>query len=113
LFSGFKAELMGDYQSSLVYGIFHIDPRYGVDAGISRTFLEKKLNLKFSVSDIFNTRTNNLSSHVLNNDLTIAQKNDTQVFRVNLTYNFGNAKIKGRTHQSGADDEKGRVKGAN
>jgi iron complex outermembrane receptor protein len=110
---GYKAELMGDYQSALTYGIFYVKPRHSVDAGISHSFLDKKANLKLSVSDIFNTRRNDVTSNYQTNDLDIHQKGETRITRLTFTYNFGNSKIKSHEHQSGADDEKGRVKGSN
>ncbi|MGI4727186.1 MAG: TonB-dependent receptor domain-containing protein [Janthinobacterium lividum] len=109
--NGIKAELSGDYQSPLVYGVFNIKPQYGVDAGFSKTFLNKKLNAKFSVSDIFNTRTNNLSSNYTNTNINVYQKRDSRVALLTLTYNFGNSKLQTRRHNSGADAEKNRVKG--
>ncbi|WP_426583704.1 TonB-dependent receptor domain-containing protein [Mucilaginibacter sp. R-33] len=112
-FSGYRFEVTGDYQSSLTYGIYKIRPRYSVDMGVSKSFMEKKFNIKASCDDIFNIRRNDLSSQVVNNNFVIKQKNDTRVMRLTFTYNFGNSSIKMRQHRSGADDEKGRVKGAN
>lgn len=112
-FAGARLELMGDYQSKLTYGIYKIRPRYSVDLGISKSFLDKKLNVKVACDDIFNIRRNDLSSNALGNEFTIKQKNDSRVGRLTLTYNFGNSSIKVRQHRSGADDEKGRVKGNN
>lgn len=110
--NGFRAELSGDYQSPLVYGVFNIKPQYSIDGGLSKTFLNKKLNVKFSVSDIFNTRTNNLTSNYQNTNIVIYQKRDSRVALLTLTYNFGNSKLAPtRRHKSGADDEKNRVKG--
>lgn len=111
LFGKFKGEVTGDYQSSLTYGIFKIKPRYGIDAGISRSFADKKFNVKLALDDIFNMRRNDLNSNVLNNNFQLRQKGDSRVLRLNLTYNFGNTKIKAREHKSGAEDEKGRAGG--
>ncbi|MEO7213133.1 outer membrane beta-barrel family protein [Mucilaginibacter sp.] len=110
---GYKAELSGNYTSALAFGIFNIKPQYSVDAGVSHSFYDKKMNLKFAVSDIFNTRRNNVSSRYQNVNLDVRQKNDTRVARLTFTYNFGNSKIKARQHQTGADDEKNRVKSGN
>lgn len=110
---GFKAELSGDYQSALVYSVFNIRPQYAVDAGLSKSFANKKANVKLSVSDIFNTRTNNLSSNYSNTNINIYQKRDTRIALLTLTYNFGNSKLPTRRHNSGADDEKNRVKSGN
>jgi len=110
---GYKIELTSNYQSALVYGLFNVKPQYSTDAGISHSFADKKVNIKLSMSDIFNTRTNNVTSIYQNNNLVINQKNESRVTRLTFTYNFGNRKIKARQHQTGADEEKGRVKGAN
>ena len=112
-FGSYRFEIMGDYQSALTYSIFKIKPRYGVDAGVSHSFADKKANIKLALDDIFYLRRNNVSSQVLNNDFQVRQKGDSRVGRITFTYNFGNSKIKSREHRSGADDEKGRVKGNN
>jgi outer membrane receptor protein involved in Fe transport len=110
---GFKLEITSDYQSALVYGLFNVKPQYSTDAGISHSFANKKANIKFSVSDVFNQRTNDVTSFYANNYLIVNQKHETQVARVTLTYNFGNGKIKAPQHQSGDSEEKSRVKGNN
>ncbi|WP_374948439.1 TonB-dependent receptor domain-containing protein [Mucilaginibacter sp.] len=107
---GYKAELSANYQSPQAYSIFKLRQQYSADAGISHSYLNKKLNIKLSVTDIFNTRRNNLSTRFQSVNLDIRQKNETRLGRLTLTYNFGNNKIKARQHQTGADDEKGRVK---
>jgi iron complex outermembrane receptor protein len=106
----FKAEVMTDYQSSLVYGYFNVKSQYSIDGGLSKSFANKKANLKLSVSDIFNMRKNNVTSESNGNFIDVHQKNETRVARLTFTYNFGNSKIKARQHQTGADDEKNRVK---
>ena len=111
--SGYKLEITANYQSALTYVLYDVKPQYSVDAGISHSFASKKLNVKLSMNDIFNTLTNNVTSNYQTNDLDIHQKRETRITRLTLTYNFGSTKIKAREHQSGADDLKGRVKGAN
>ncbi|QQL49013.1 TonB-dependent receptor domain-containing protein [Mucilaginibacter ginkgonis] len=109
----FKAEVMGDYQSPLIYGYFLVHPQYAIDGGLSKSFADKKLNVKLSVSDIFNMRTNNVTSIAQGSTIDIHQKNDSRVARLTLTYNFGNSKIKARQHETGADAERNRVKTGN
>ena len=113
LAKNFKAEVMGDYQSSLIYGYFQVKPQYAVDAGLSHSYADKKVNIKLSVSDIFNIRTNNVTSVSQGNIINIHQKNESRIGRLTFTYNFGNNKIKARQHETGADAEKNRVKGNN
>ncbi|WP_158828674.1 TonB-dependent receptor domain-containing protein [Mucilaginibacter lacusdianchii] len=105
-----KLEGTFNYQSPLTYGLFHIRSNYGFDGGISKSFAAKKATLKFSVSDLFNTRKQNLTVKQGNLNFNVFQKNETRVARLTLTYNFGNAKIQSRRHNSGASDEQGRVK---
>ncbi|MVN92569.1 TonB-dependent receptor domain-containing protein [Mucilaginibacter aquatilis] len=108
-----KLEGTFNYQSPLTYGLFHIGHQYGLDAGISKSFAQKKATLKFSVSDVFNTREQNLNVRQGNLNFNVYQKNETRVARLTLSYNFGNTKIQARRHQSGADSEKSRVKSGN
>ena len=111
LFAGFKAEVFGNYQSPLLYGIYQIFARYQVDAGISHSFDDKKLNIKFSVDDIFNTRRNDLNINYQNDILEIRQKPESRIAHLTLTYNFGNSSIKKREHKSALEEESQRAGG--
>lgn len=112
-FSGFKAELTGNYQSGLTYSLYYVLPQYSIDAGIGRSFANKKLNIKLSTSDIFNMLRNDVTSNYQTNNLDIRQKRESRITRLTLTYSFGSKKIQARQHQSGADEEKNRVKRGN
>jgi iron complex outermembrane receptor protein len=112
-FSHIRAELTGNYQSGLTYSLYYVKPQYSTDAGLSRSFADKKLNVKLSMSDIFNTLRNDVASNYQSNNLDIRQKRESRITRLTLTYNFGSSKIQARQHQTGADAEKGRVKGGN
>jgi hypothetical protein len=110
---GYRLEFSGNYQSALTYALFYVKPQYSIDGGISHSFLQKKANIKFSVSDIFNMRRNDVTSNYQAVNFDIRQKRETQIARLTFTYNFGSTKIHARDHQSGADDLNQRVKGNN
>jgi hypothetical protein len=112
-FLGYRAELLENYHSKFIGDLSEVKPEFNLDLGVSRSFADKKLNVKFSVSDVFNTLKENLYLSYQADQLQIYDKNDTRVMRLTLTYNFGNSKIKARDHQSGMEDEKGRVQGGN
>ncbi len=112
-FAGFRAEIMENYQSSLVYGLYLVKPQYSIDAGISRAFADKKINFKLSVSDIFDMRRNDVNSVFQANNIYIRQKNETRIARLTFTYNFGNSSIKSRNRQTGSSEESSRVSSGN
>ena len=112
-FAGFRAEILENYQSSLVYGLYLVKPQYSIDAGISRAFADKKINLKLSVSDIFDMRRNDVNSVFQANNIYIRQKNETRIARLTFTYNFGNSSIKSRNRQTGSSEESSRVSSGN
>jgi len=111
LFSGFKAELFGMYQSALTDGIYDIHSRWYVDAGVSHSFDNKKLNIKFSLSDIFNSRRNDLDIFYQSDNIIIRQKGETRIARLTVSYNFGSTSFKKRQHSTALDEEKQRAGG--
>jgi hypothetical protein len=110
---GYRIEITGVYRSARTNGIFNMKEQYTADAGISHSFANKRANIKLNMSDIFNTRRNNVTSMYQSVNLEVHQKNESRVTRLTFTYNFGNNKIKARQHQTGADAEKSRVGGGN
>jgi hypothetical protein len=89
-----KFEVMGFYQSPMVYSVFEMEQQYKVDLGLSTSFMNNQLRLKASFTDLFNTfqfkaKTNQPN---INNDVTA--KWETQIFRINATYTFGNKEMK-------------------
>jgi len=108
-----RAEISTGYQSPQTYAVLKLRQQFWTDMGISQSLFEKRASLKFSVSDIFNSRKNSATSLYQSLNFEFHQKNETQVARLTFTYNFGNAKFKTRQHQTGAESEKGRVNTGN
>jgi len=108
---GFATEVSGNYRSSMVYGTLYMASNYGMDMGLSKTLLNKKGNIKFSVSDVFNTRTAKINSTLPNVNYNLSQKHESRVFRLTFTYRFGSSSIREASNRSsGLESEQSRIK---
>jgi len=107
-----KFELSGFYSSPTLWGMFEIGEQYQVDAGLSKTL--GKLKVQASWNDIFNIRENQVVIQQGNIDTIVQNKWETRVFRLNLSYRFGNQKIKqARRRGTASDDLRQRTGGNN
>jgi outer membrane receptor protein involved in Fe transport len=105
-----SVELSGWYQSKTVYGMAWFDARGAVDVGIQKQLLNKKLTVKATASDIFDTWSNNYRFNYNNVNVRGKQGFDSRRFRLNLTWRFGNEKLRPvRQRSSGAEEEAGRA----
>src|SRR5690606_24100301 len=104
----FSAETSVNYQSSLVYSIYHIGSQWAVDAGLNKSFADKRANLKLAISDIFDTRRQRVQTNYANLNALIRQKNETRVARLTFTYSFGNMK-NGSRRSEAQSEEKSRI----
>lgn len=106
-----SAELSGEYVSAQIYGTYAIKPYYGIDFGLKQSFINKRLNLKFAINDILNSRIGRISSALSSLNYNLSQKQETRIFRFSLNYNFGSSTIKAtRERKTSVSDEEGRVK---
>lgn len=101
-----SAEATLNYQSGLRYSIYKIAEAWSIDMGINKSFNNKKANIKLSVSDVFNTRDQYVTTQHANLNAIIDQKRETRVFRLSFTYNFGNTKIGPSKHHEKSEEEK-------
>lgn len=110
-----SAEVNMWYNSPNIYGIVRAEkPQYAINAGVSKSFWEKKGRLKFNVSDIFLTSFFNGSVDYQNVDLDVRSRWTSRRASVTFTYNFGNQNVKAaRRRATATDAEKGRVGGNN
>lgn len=104
----FSAEASVNYQSPLVYSIYRIGMRWSIDAGLSKSFYNKKASLKLSVSDIFNTRAFDVKTNYANLNVLVNQSPETRVARLTFTYSFGNLKNGARRSET-QSEEKSRI----
>lgn len=104
-------ELNGDYTSPIEYGTLKISSQYGLDLGLSKSFMKKKANVKLALSDILDTRKQKISSAYEGLDYNLVQKNETRIGRLTFTYRFGKSEIKPeRRRSTGLEDEQRRIK---
>ncbi|MFC4211444.1 TonB-dependent receptor domain-containing protein [Pedobacter lithocola] len=105
------AELSGEFVSAQIYGTYAIKPYYGIDFGVKKSFLDKKLNLKFAINDILNSRKARISSALSTLNYNLTQKQESRIFRLSLNYSFGSNTIKAtRERKTSVADEEGRIK---
>ncbi len=101
------AETSVNYQSSLIYSIYRIGAQWSIDAGINKSFRDKRANLKLSVSDVFDTRIQDVRTQYADLRAVINQKNETRVARLTFTYSFGN--LKNGARRETQSEEKSRI----
>lgn len=107
----FTAQLTAQYQSPLQYGIFKVGSQLVWNAGLKKSFMNKKMNLSLNMNDIFNTRRQNISTTYQNMDLRFTEKGESQIGRLSLSYRFGKNEVKAaRRRSTGVEDEANRMK---
>ncbi|WP_316831063.1 outer membrane beta-barrel protein [Pedobacter aquatilis] len=106
-----SAELTGDFVSAQLYGTYAMKPYYGLDFGLKKSFMDKRLNLKFALNDILNSRKARITSALSTLNYSLSQKQESRIFRLSLNYNFGSSMIKSnRERKTGLSDEENRIK---
>ena len=108
---GYTAELSGFYNSPSIWqGVFKSIAMYSVDAGLQKTILKGKGNLKTSLSDIFHTMKWSGSSNFSGQTNTASGRWESRQFKLNFTYRFGNNQVKAaRQRKDGAEEERKRT----
>lgn len=109
----YTAEISGWYNGPGIWGASSMTrPQGAIDLGIQKKFLNKKLTVKISATDILHTAspwrmTSNFGSSISGNGSW-----ESQTVRLNITYMFGSSQIKAaRQHETGLESEKKRLKG--
>lgn len=71
------------------YGLYTVNPVGVCDVAISKSLLNKKLNIAATLNDIFKSNKVSVNGNFPNNKITYNSFTDSRVFRLSLTYNFG------------------------
>lgn len=91
IISNLSAQITGYYNSPRLVAQGSVGHRYGMDLGLKASFLEKALNLSFTVRDVLNSRSKSTSEtwgdnfHQENGNISSGRS-----YRLTLSYNFGN-----------------------
>ena len=105
------AELSGFYNAPTVWqGAFKSKTLWAIDMGIQKQVLKGKGTIKGSVSDVFNTLMFRGQSDFAGQQTNIRAKWETQQFKLNFNFRFGNNQVKAvRQRNSGSEEESKRV----
>ncbi len=108
--AGFKGEISGYYSGPGVWGgVFLYESSWSLDLGLQRKFLQDRLNVRLSVSDLFfETGWDGYSD--FNGLLAYGGGRwDSRRASLSLSYQFGNQNVKSRKRQTGIEAEAGRI----
>lgn len=106
----FRVQLTAMYYSPSISGLARTLSGSQIDAGINKTFMDKKATISFKVRDIFFG--NRYRSVLQYNNINTTWQNEweSRRFTLGFTYQFGNMKIKtARDRNSGAASEMNRM----
>ncbi|MBC5992220.1 outer membrane beta-barrel family protein [Pontibacter cellulosilyticus] len=83
-----RLELNAAYQGPAAYGLYRVNASWGVDAGLKRSFMNDKLDVSMSVTDIFKTKRMAGTINIDGNKIKADQYRGTQSFKISLRYRF-------------------------
>ena len=106
-----KLEVSGFYNSPLLFGTFEISEQYQIDLGLTKSF--GRLRAQATLSDVFNMQGNRVIIRQGDVDAVVVNDWESRVFRLNLSYRFGNDKIKGARRRDTASEELQQRAGSN
>jgi outer membrane receptor protein involved in Fe transport len=103
-------EVSGWYSGPGIWGgVFEYDPSFTLNLGLQRKFLKDNLNVKVSVNDLFHE--SGWSGKSVFNGLVNYGRGywDSRRIDINISYKFGNSKIKSRQRKTGIETETRRL----
>jgi hypothetical protein len=82
-----------------------------MDAGLAKSFLNRKANIKLSISDIFNSDRLKYATLFQNLNLNSTEKAETRIVRLDFTYRFGKGmESKSFSRRTGNEEESKRIR---
>lgn len=105
-----KIEITAYFQPEMPNGNFMIKSMKSVDFGLQKSILKDKIDMRVSVSDVFNTLISRYDYQATNYSSKTNSKTETRFIKLNFVYKFGNSNIKTRDRKTGLDSENNRIK---
>ncbi|RQO75459.1 hypothetical protein DBR43_08920 [Pedobacter sp. KBW06] len=102
-------DLNGNYQSAMSYGTMLLDPIYGFNAGLKKSFMDKKISLRLNVSDVFKVQKLVYHSAYAGISTFGLNTSESRVFRLTATYKFGKVKAAAQ-RKTGVEEEQKRAR---
>lgn len=97
------------YSSPGVSGVDYITESYAVDLGLKGLFLNKDLQVKLVVSDVFKTNRNTIRSVINGIRQEYSNYYDNRQLVLSATYRFGNKKLRSKRKQFSNEEERRRA----
>lgn len=105
-----EIQLFLNYNSPIGLPQFYLKEIYYADISIKRTFLNNKLSLSLTLTDIFNTRKWEIQSDNLIYNLNNSSKSETRILWIGITYNFNSFKSTKSQKNGDAENDAGIIK---
>lgn len=102
-----KAELTASYNSAYIDGFYQVSHSSTINLGLSKTFFEKKLNVKLAVNDLFHGSGYSFQTNSGNLHLSGRSYTDSRQFVLALSWKFGKTAL--QSSRLPNDDTKGRL----
>ncbi len=106
---GLSFELQYSYYAPSLQGSFAVESRSELAFGMKKKFFDKRLAVALLVADLLDDNKFVLKSRFAEQDHVYRQDPENQYFRFNVTWKFGNQKIKNRKEQKSNTEEKERL----
>jgi hypothetical protein len=106
----FSMETTFEYYSSGIDGIFEFNPIHQLGGSITKKFFDKKLTVRFSARDILRSYKEAGTSTLEGFNLVYSNLQDTHLYRLAITWNFGKLKKADYKDRSVNQDEMNRIK---
>ncbi len=102
---GFTAEVSGNYSSGGPYGFMDFKPSWGLGAGVQKSLLKGKGQLKMNITDIFWTNLPRATITYNNYIEKWRAYRETRIANISFTWRFGNNKVQQARRRTTASEE--------